>query len=264
MQFTNRDSYDAIVPLGGNCAVASQLRHRGKRLLSLPLDWTLMQDDQPLEYLPTGIRTRFADMCLRENLSEFEAPTHEFGKLALHVLDSATGFRFIHHFHATLADDSEYERVYKTQQRRIERMYQLIESSRHVLFVLETAFEYDIALAERIFSTLAETFPSVEIELYVMQFAASACSERVLHNGLMRVSTFKRPINVVYDNQFTGHEWCWMDRLKVGNAPLPEEVRKRNRLLRMVFHWWFSVGKRLERCGAGCACMRFRNFDRFV
>lgn len=264
MLFANRESYDAIISLGGNCAVCNQLRHRGKRLYSLPLDWTLMTDTRPLEYLPTGIKTRFRDLCLEENLSEYEPPTNEHGKTTLHVIDSATGFRFIHHFHGALTDSTEYERVHNVQIRRINRMYRTIESAKHVLFILETGFSYDITLAERIREAIAETFPSVEVELYVMQFSAKRCSEEVLHDGLMRVSTFERPINIVYDNQFTGHEWCWMDRLRVGNAPLPEQRRRQGRLFRIIFKCWFAIGKWLERHGAGCACMRFRDFGKYA
>ena len=257
--------YDFVASLGGNCSVASQLKHRGKRPFSLPLDWTLMCDDRPVRWLPEGLRTRFAGFCQRENLEEYEPPIMEKGLKTYHYFDRGTGFRFIHHFHESVANEQAYRKVKDVMDRRIDRFYQRAASSARALFVLETAFPYDIQLAHAIYGALCEVFPGAgkEIDLLVMQFRSDVCRESVYEDGHLLVAQHERPVNIVYDNQFTAPEWMWMDALRITGLPLPEERRKRSLIVKWKYKLWATLGKSLEADGAGCANMRFRAFDRY-
>ena len=255
--------YDFVASLGGNCSVASQLNHRGKRPFSLPLDWTLMCDDRPVRWLPEGIRSHFANFCLRENLEEYEPPIMEKGLKTYHYLDQATGFRFIHHFHESVADEAAYRKVKAVMDRRIDRLYRKAAAASSVLFVLETSFPYDIGYAQEIYKALKDTFPSVRIDLIVMQFRSDECRESTLEDGHVLVMQSERHINVVYDNQFTAPEWMWMDGLRIKGLPLPEERRKKSLLVKWKYKIWVAMGKSLEASGAGCANMRFKAFDRY-
>jgi len=254
--------FDVVVSLGGNCSAASQLRMRGKRNMSLPLDWTLMRDRRPVEYLPTGFRTRFADFCKYENMTEYEPAAYEFGKYTLRARDSVSGYCFIHHFHHQLSDRAAFERDRAVLTRRIDRMYEKVERAHDVLFVLETAFEYDEALLRDIHDALCEVFPSVNVYLAAMQFAARARSSAVYGERIF-LDRHERKVNVVYDNQFTAPEWCWMDSLIIRGMPSPEQMRRSSLILKWQYKLWMTLGKRLRDAGAGCANMRFRRFDRY-
>lgn len=257
--------YDFVASLGGNCSVASQLKHRGKRAFSLPLDWTLMCDERPVLWLPDGLRTHFNGFCLRENLIQYEPPIMEKGLRTYHYLDQATGFRFIHHFHDPVEDDAAYRKVKAVMDRRIDRFYKCASEAARSLFILETAFPYDAGRAKDIYHALRETFPGKEreIDLVIMQFRAGRCFEDILEDGHLLFAQYERPINIVYDNQFTAPEWMWMDALRVSGLPLPEERRKRSLLVKWKYKIWATLGKSLEADGAGCANMRFRSFERY-
>ena len=257
--------YDFVASLGGNCSAASQLKHRGKRPYSLPLDWTLMCDVRPVEWLPEGLRTRFAGLCLRENLVEYEPPIMEKGLVTYHYLDKATGFRFIHHFHGSAADDAVYGKVKEVMDRRIDRFYRKASAAKRALFILETAFPYDDGIAREIYKALISTFAGdgKRIDLLIMQFRADKCQEEILEDGHLMIARYERHVNIVYDNQFTAPEWMWMDGLRITGLPLPEERRKNSILLKWKFKLWMTLGKSLEENGAGCANMRFRAFDRY-
>ena len=131
--------------------------------------------------------------------------------------------------------------------------------------MLETAFPYDVSYARDIYRALRAVFPGDEkkIDLIVMQFRADRCREDVLEDGHLFLAQYERPINIVYDNQFTAPEWMWMDALRITGLPLPEERRKRSLIVKWKYKLWATLGKSLESEGAGCANMRFRTFDRY-
>lgn len=263
MIHTLRDDYDSIISLGGCCNVAAQLRHRGLRACSFPLDWTLMNDDRPIRWLPSAFRTRFRDFCLHENAFEFEPPQNEYGVVKRHVEDRASGYRLIHQFHSPLGDAKSFERERAVLVRRIDRLYDCVSRAKNVLFALSTLFPYDIRLAEDILASIGEAFPSVSAEMVAMQFSAGRNSERDLCGGRLHIATFERPVNIVYDNQLTAPEWCWMDRLSLTGQATPAELRKRRLLVKWKYKLWMWLGRSLEAGRAGCANMRFYRFSRY-
>ena len=258
---TNREEYDLIVSLGGSCHVASQLRHRGLRVCSLPLDWTLMVDERPIQWLLQGIRSRFEGFCQRENVYAFESPTEEYGTIKQRLQDEVSGFRFIHHFSAAPDNKILFNKERSVIQRRIDRFYERIYASKHVLFVLGTVFSYDFSLAEELYKSVVAAFPLVDVELICIQFSASKCSDVDLFEGKLHIMTCERPVNSVYDNQLTSSEWCWLDLLSLTGYPSATELRKKNFLVKLKYKLWMWLGKSLNRHGAGCANMRFRKWD---
>lgn len=260
---TNSSEYDLIVSLGGSCSVSMQLRHRGKRLCSFPLDWTLMIDERPVHYLSGAFRNKFADYCLRENLREFEPPMEEYGRMSHRVEDSVSGFRLIHQFHASLDDEAAFARERAVIDKRIDRLYRMVSRSKRVLFALETLFTFEDKLAEDILDALQESFPGVEIEMYVMQFSSPDCRRTVLRDGKLIINRYERQKNIVYDNQFTAPEWSWMDNLVLTGVPTAEQLRKMNLWVKLRYKLWMWLGKSLNEDGAGCANMRFRHFPRY-
>ena len=260
---TNRSEYDFIVSLGGNCGVAGQLRHRGLRTCSFPLDWTLMTDVRPVRYLPHGLKSRFSDFCLCENMVEFEPPANEYGKMKYRLEDSLTGFRFIHHFTAPPSNEVAFKKSRAVLQRRIDRFYEIITKAKHVLFILETSFPYDFSLLDELYRALIEVFPNTKVELVAMQFSAKTCQIADLQDGNVHVLTSERFFNIVYDTQLTAHEWCFMDQLSLHGKLSPYEMRKKQLLTKWKYKLWMWLGRSLEHSGAGCANMRFYKFDRY-
>ena len=260
---TNREEYDMIASLGGSCSTAAQLKHRGKRPYSLPLDWTLMSDDRPIRALPELFRTRFRDFCRRENMAEFEQKGDEYGIRKYHLEDSLTGYRLIHHFTVLPTDEMGYDAQRDILMRRVDRLYSRMEASRNALFAINTAFPYDPALLEPVLQALNEVFPGIDIDIVAMQFAADRCGIRELHGGKIRVMLIERPLDIVYDNQLTAPEWSWMDVVRISGVLLPEEKRKRKLLVKWAYKLWRTLGKHLESRGAGCANMRFYRFRHY-
>jgi hypothetical protein len=258
------DEYDYVISLGGNCATASQLVHRGKRPFALPFDYTLMTNEQPIEYLIKGFKTRFDGFMTWEEVYEFEPPAEEFGKMAFHIEDKKSNFRFIHLFYGKRFDREMFDVGKRIMMRRISRLYDVVEKSKRVLFVLQTSFTYELEIARRLRAVLVETFPGVEIELRIMQMGAENASTIIEDDGLLRFYTYPRPHNIVYDNQFTSVEWHWMDEMRVRTMCDSARLRKKSLLIKWLYKIWRNLGKRLRKKGAGCACMRFRKFGRYT
>lgn len=259
-----RKDFDIILSLGGNCSAAGQLKHRGLRRCSFPLDWTWMGDEKPIRKLPVILESRFANFLQWENITHAEHARKEAGRLVFDVSDSYSGISFTHHFYGKHFDRPMFDRCRQTLQRRIERLYKEVDKSESALFILETAFAYDDSLAEDVFRSLRNTFPKCDVHLVVMEFSADECSEAWSHDEHMVIAKYHRPLNVVYDNQFTGHEWCWMDSLTMKGVDRPEIVRKRNLLVKYAFKIWWKMGKWLESKGAGVVNMRLRDFGDYT
>lgn len=258
---TSRQDYDVIASLGGSCSAATQLKHRGRRPYSLPLDWTLMYDERTVRILPELFRTRFAGFCQRENMFEFENPGNEYGTHKYHLEDRYTGYRVIHHFTAHPSEKDRYEVERGILLRRVDRLYSRIRESKHVLFVLNTVFPYDPTLLVAVHEAIKEQFPQVDVEIVALQFSADETRVLELLGGNIKVAQIERPLNIVYDNQFTAPEWCWMDRIKLVSLPLPEQLRKKKVLIKWAYKLWRHLGKYLEEHNAGCANMRFYRFE---
>lgn len=91
--------YDFFCSLGGSCAVSHQLKERRLRVASLPFDWLFCVSDRTIEALTECFRNDFADWMRRGNLRELAA--QERGQSTIFQCeDTATGYRFIHDFHA--------------------------------------------------------------------------------------------------------------------------------------------------------------------
>ena len=261
MFFSKYKEYDLIVSLGGNCSVAFQLRHRGKRPFSLPFDWALMSDDLPIRYLSQAFKTQFDNFLQYEKVEEFESPANEFGRMTLRVRDAVSGYKFIHHFFGRQLNREIFEKGRAIIRKRIDRLYEKLVKSKRVLFVLLTAFTFDDILVKELRNGIVEAFPGMEVELRVMQFGAALPFVKIEDDGLLRIYGHARSFSSVYDCQLTATEWRWMDRLRVKSLPMPEERRKQSIWIKWKFKIWKHLGKSLELDGAGCANMRFREWE---
>ena len=257
---TKRKDYDLIVSLGGSCNVASQLKFRGLRRVSLPLDWTGMFSEKPLLRLPDIIRTRFEGFCRYENMRDRGEPRIEHGKPTYSFDDEATGFRFMHSFHAPLEDRAAFDRERSVLAKRIERFYDMIGASRHVLFVLTTFFAFDVKLAEDILAAIREVFPSVDSEMVVVQFKAPGHDSFDTCAGDIHVETYPRPVDTIYDNLLTSVEWNWMDELALSGELPPG--RWRRLLVKWKYKAWKALSKSLLKDGVARGQMWYYQIER--
>lgn len=258
---TNREEYDLIASLGGCCSVSGQLKHRGKRTYSLMLDHSLMSDERPVRALPELLRTHFKDLCLPENMVEFEPPVKEYRITKRHLEDKSSGYRWIHQFTVLPSDAKKFAEQRAVLLRRRDRFFAKASAAKNALFILQTTFAYDSELLVDIYDALAETFQGVDIELVGMQFSAGECAVREFKDGKVKLLLAERPHDIVYDNQFTAPEWRFMDYVKVAGLPLPKEIRKKKLIIKWAYKLWRTLGKFLENRNAGCVNMRFYKFN---
>ncbi len=140
---TNKEKFDFVCSLGGNCMAASQLRQRGLRTFSLPFDWLYIKDEQTLYKLAECFKNNFKTFMLKENMrpvSQQEFPNNGHPDRIFYQ-DMMSGYYFLNHFDKELDVDNEYEKVSKKIKRRIERLNRLIKKSNRILFLLSSTFE---------------------------------------------------------------------------------------------------------------------------
>lgn len=251
--------YDTIVSLGGNCSVAFQLRHRGLRICSFPLDWLWMTEERTLDYLIHAIDHRFDDFCLLEDFEEFASPKIEKGIKTWQYHNRRSGWRFIHHFHAPIENVAEFERVRKTFARRFDRLYESMAKARRALFVLAANIPCDRNRILRLHEALTLAFPSTRIDLRVMAFSSPVAANEHIEspNGDVTINRIFREGSTSYDHYSAPAEYAWLDGIRLSGVMPPEEVRRRSRWMRWRYKLFMALGKSLERSGAGCLAVRF-------
>jgi hypothetical protein len=212
----------------------------------------MMKDERPIRYFPNGLRDRFSDFCLHENLVEFSNPIREHGRLRYKVEDLNTGFYFIHHFERPLSDEISFIKVKSVFEKRITRFFNAIQESDNVLLILTTSFEFDSVMLEELVSAFKEVFPKTDIEFCVMMFSAKENKSWDLFDSTLHVSTYTREVDTVYDNSLTSIEWKWLDSLALTGRPSSYELRRSNIFLKWQYKLWKSLGKSLQRAGVAC------------
>lgn len=253
-----KKEYDSIISLGGFCGAASQLRARGLRPCSYPLDWVYMEGAQSVEWLVSAFATGFSDFARRENLVPLER--EGVGGLApFKYKDVKSGYCFIHHFWEPIEDDAGYEMFVNTLNRRIKRMMSCFSPGKSVLMVLATPFSFDGSIAEKLLFAVRKMFPETEIDLHVMQFRAMFDSPYVESERWPDGSPFSggryRRASGVYDHRHTSAEWAFLDGIALKGRTIP----KPHGFTKLVMKLWKRFSKRLRNEGYGVLGVRFNH-----
>ena len=216
--------FDAIISLGGNCAVAHNTRIRDLRSCSFPFDWLLMDDPRPIDYLAHGFETSFSDLCLKENLVELVGAERGMEKPGrLQFYDKISGWKFIHHFNETADFGEEYRRVYSVLHRRISRMLDMFDSGGRFLLVLAPTFSVDKACLLKLKSVLAHKYPRSSFFFLVMSFCEQTAGVEALDDLIYcRVARAQN----IYDFTKTNLEWSFLDRLRLTNPRKGTRIHK--------------------------------------
>ncbi len=199
---TDKQKYDMICSLGGNCAVAFQLKYRGMRYFSLPFDWVYIENEKPLDYLCEGFMDGFKKLALKENLVRVK------GNNAHPVIyqDAYSGYFFPNHFKVDA--EHEYDAFNIKLHRRISRLINGIKSAKNVLFILSTIFPVGDDCLKKLNETLIRLYPDVHFGFEVLSFGCDRETENV--DGPVRLRRFIRQQNL-YDFYKTIYVWAFLD-----------------------------------------------------
>ena len=119
--------FDFVVPLGGTCITAHNVRSCGLQKESLPFDWIWISG---LPMITGFLSGHFSGFMLKENLRFLR----NNGDADIYR-DELTKTEFWHDFMAGQNFDASYPVNYQKYQRRIRRLYYHLEHSRRVLWV---------------------------------------------------------------------------------------------------------------------------------
>lgn len=216
--------YDMIISLGGNCAAAMQLDFRGLRKYSLPFDYLFMHDDQTIKWLFEGFQTNFADFFLRENMVELvgdERGDDRHG--CVQYKDTLSGYRCIHAFMEHVETNVEhYNDIMSMFKRRFDRMFEKIDASKKVAFILATPFSYDIKLLKPLQKYLYKKYPHKIIDWYIVQFGCKKNDAKMfkLKTGVMYFYSYIRENNFDDFAKKDLPEWSFMDEFIIFDTRL--------------------------------------------
>lgn len=207
--------YDLICSLGGNCSAAHNLRFRNLRKFSLPFDWCYIVDETPIFKLAECFQSNsLLKIACKDNLlplTDEEERSVMFHSDTVHYKDQYSGFYFVNHFHKTLQDGG-YEEFRRSFEARLLRLAEYIEKSRNILFVLATAFEFDVSAVLQLQQVLIQKYPEKNIDFYIMMFNSSD-DKTINENPSLVVNKYKRKQNV-YDFSKTNFEWHFLDDIE--------------------------------------------------
>ncbi len=221
--------YDCIISLGGNCAVANNLKFRGLRQYSLPFDWLLEYTPDFLENACTHIEERFSRWLHLENLIFYNLSREE-GFYGRHkVLDTGAERIFLHDFCQAPLSKEEFDSVKEKYARRIERFYTKIYEARNVLFcVFVTKAQIS---KERLISCkrrLEKVFPNKEINFFAVILESNKSELQEWENEGIYISYVARAINIYdYANKSSTYEWQWLDKCGI-TAQTSMDVANKN------------------------------------
>lgn len=207
-----KKEYDLIVSLGENCMVAHNLRYRKMRPFSLPFDWVYMEDDKTLRYLIEGFNDKFANLLLRKNIRKIT------GNDAHKIIykDDYSGYCFPNHFEEETLTDNEYEKVYNKLRMRINRLFDYLEKSNSILFILAGTISFEKKDILELKKVLSQLYPAKEIDFRIMIFDSDSNEEESLDANI-NIYKYKRPTNL-YDFAMTNYEWEFLDNIKLSHS----------------------------------------------
>lgn len=249
--------YDSIISLGGFCGAAVQLRARGLRKFSLPLDWLFMDDPKTIDYLIKAFSSDFSDFMLKENLVPIVYGPQ--AKAAFQYKDTLSGYNFVHHFHKDIKDGG-YEEVKAIMDRRFKRFFSLFAPNKKVLLLLSLQIHVEAKALEKLLNTIRAAYPQTKIDLYVIELNAAFEKDTIVAENFPKDLSFtgtryKRGISE-YDNSITSYEWSFLDfiHLTKGEVDRPRGVDK------WIYKIWKSMGKYLRDKGYRCFGARFAKY----
>lgn len=166
MLFNTR--FDLIVSLGEDCACSSYLRKFALQNASYPFDWLTKAS---LKTRVDLINDDFHGFLKRENMYQIPHP-EDSEKNCDYYEDRNTDFYFYHDFPMGVDLDDSFAVVREKYNRRIQRLYQTIESAHRVLFVWWSRDKHHTPQEiESYYAILSKKFNNCDVFMLAMEFA---------------------------------------------------------------------------------------------
>ncbi len=220
----NKENFDLVCSLGGNCMVSHNLLERGMRDCSLPFDWLCFKDEKTLYSLAECFKNNFKNFMLKENMRYIppEEMSNECHNNKAAYQDMKTGYYFLNHFDKKFETDNEFKKVQAKIKRRIERLIRLIKKSNRILFVLSNGFEVSEDSILHLSKTLKELYPNKEIFIKSIQFNSKDEIKKFENVEIVR---YKRVSNL-YDYIKTNYEWNFLDNIEINRKLIKKEINR--------------------------------------
>ncbi len=246
-------TFDLLVPFGMSCAAAMQMRQRGLRQASYPLDWQAITVDDALDRTLKQMETHFATWLLRENISFL--PLRPENKNHRSIYDEGTAREFPHDFTTEPLQEEEYQAITSRYRRRIERLYADIQASARVCFVIAgTATQLTPELLRCAQERLAALFPQQKIAIFAVVYKADTFGEKVISDDILCFMT-PRALGF-YDMERSPYEWAWLDtvtltqRIKPAGVPTSGTVHCRYTWkTKMIYKLYKHFKKKADKYG---------------
>lgn len=157
-----KEKYDAIIPIGSFCVTAVNLRRFKLRKYSLPFDWLAgLEIDLILKLLESN----FDDFLNVENLELFQkSEGHDI------YINKLNNIKFFHDF---LSGENlkDFDEVKEKFNRRIERLYNVINEAENVLFVHSTMHGITTQKCLEVYEKLQNIFKGKNINLLFLNLS---------------------------------------------------------------------------------------------
>lgn len=209
-----KEVYDLVASLGGNCMAANNLIRRRLRRSAMPFDWVQMSDGGVVRWLAEHVADGFSGFCLRENLElipEGHPDWNRFHPERVQYRDRESGYLFYNHFDRPLEEAGEYERVYSVLRRRLDRFMGCLDRAGSAMLVLATFVKLRDEDLSALAAAFGRRFPKVRFRFVVMKFMAEREAVRTLGAGI-EVREITRTVNP-YDFFVTNYEWAYLDEV---------------------------------------------------
>lgn len=246
----NVREYDFCMSLGGSCSAAMQMKQRGLRLASMPLDWVHGRSSaryvkSVVDFLWNG----FSGWCDFDRLvpmpADMDIPKAT-DPLEVRAWDEAHDIGFYHDFRYNIFGEGgrEYHRgILERYRRRIDRMYDVIRGSRSVFAVVVNA-QGALPATEmlRLRGSLESIHPGTEFTLVAMNYEAEEDRDEGSAASRLLVRNMRRRQHP-YDFVKTSWEWDFLEDVKLSGRVSPAADARRNASSGMSL--WYSLHRKL-------------------
>lgn len=181
-----KNKFNLIVSIGEDCACSSYLRRCGLQHYSYPFDWlTNAPFENRIELIVNDFNNflNISDLELMQKPVGFSSDNnHDY------YVNKKTQLYFWHDFPSNAIIENSFPAVFEKYQRRIDRLYKIIENSQKILFVwLSHSKLHDSNEVIKEYKKLKEKFKNKEIFLLFIENSQTDSQESYEDNHILIV-----------------------------------------------------------------------------